>query len=164
MIRKLLGCGLIMLMAGCASVTSAERPAATATAATATAATDAFCPVTPPTYDQPPKDPNADPFGYGPWQISTDRALWVGLPPEEIWHTGGEKVVWIRPAGTDLTISGERIDQDGPPLEAYIPCCYPTGFQTSELTFPEPGCWRIAAQAGEHQLTFVTRVEAQEKK
>ena len=155
--RKWIWWILVAMLVGCTAATAEEMPAAEQ------AVEADACLVTPPSYDQPPKDPNADPFGYGPWHISADRALWVELPPNETWRTGGEKVMWIRPAGADLTISGERIDQKGPPLEVEIPCCYPTGFQVTGLTFPEPGCWRISAQAGDHQLEFITRVEAEIK-
>ena len=69
-------------------------------------------------------------------------------------------MLWLRPAGTDLTLSGERLDAASPaPLGARIPCCYPTGFQISSLTFPEPGCWKVTAKAGARELSFVTIVK-----
>src|SRR5574337_1885364 len=37
------------------------------------------CPVSPTVNAQPPKDPNADPFGFGPWFINADRTMWAGL-------------------------------------------------------------------------------------
>jgi hypothetical protein len=116
------------------------------------------CAVTEPHDDEPPDDPNADPFGFGPWVINADRTIWVGLPPGGAWRTGGEKVIWIRPAGTELTISGHRLDGDAPPLRAAIPCCYLTGFQVTGLHFPSEGCWAVTATAGEHELHFVTQV------
>src|SRR6266436_8395022 len=35
------------------------------------------CAVTEATQAKPPDDPNADPFGYGPWQINQDRTIWA---------------------------------------------------------------------------------------
>jgi catechol 1,2-dioxygenase len=118
----------------------------------------ATCAVTQPFQDEPPDDPNADPFGFGPWHINAERTLWVGLPPDLSWHPGGEKVIWIRPAGTKLTITGQRLDGEAPPLRADIPCCYPTGFQVTGLFFPTEGCWEVTATAGEHELRFITQV------
>jgi hypothetical protein len=151
---------IAVLISSCISATVA--PVAPAAAPTAqpvfdVAVSDPSCPLTPPTIAEPPDDPNADPFGNGPWYINPERTLWAGLPSRS-WHTGGEKVIWIRPAGTELTVSGQRLDADAPPLRAEIPCCYPTGFQVTGLYFPTEGCWAVTAQAGEHKLEFVTQV------
>ncbi|HYN88459.1 MAG TPA: hypothetical protein VER55_08005, partial [Ardenticatenaceae bacterium] len=108
--------------------------------------------------DQPPKDPNADPFGFGDWYINADRTLWVGLLEEQMWRAGGEKVIWIRPAGSQLVITGHRLDAVAPPVHADIPCCYPTGFQVTGLTFPTEGCWEVTARTEEYELRFVTEV------
>jgi hypothetical protein len=117
------------------------------------------CNVTQPIQDQPPDDPNADPFGYGDWYINADRSIWTMLQPGRSWQVGGEKVLWIRPAGTELTVEGQRLDAEAPPLRAEIPCCYPTGFQTSGLYFPTEGCWEVIATAGDHELRFITQVQ-----
>ena len=117
------------------------------------------CNVTQPIQDQPPDDPNADPFGYGDWYINADRSMWAMLQPGRPWRVGGEKVLWIRPAGTELTVEGKRLDAEAPPLRAEIPCCYPTGFQVSGLHFPTEGCWEVIATAGNHELRFVTQVQ-----
>jgi hypothetical protein len=66
--------------------------------------------------------------------------------------------MWIRPAGATFTVLGERLDGDSAPLDVHIPCCYPTGFQVSSVTFPAAGCWKVTAKAGDHELQFVTRV------
>jgi hypothetical protein len=105
----------------------------------------------------PPRDPNADPFGEGPWYINERRTIWAGWGAGR-WHAGRNKALWIRPAGTELKIGGERLDGPAQPLSAYIPCCYPTGFQASALIFSTAGCWRVHATAGDQELTFVTRV------
>jgi hypothetical protein len=64
----------------------------------------------------------------------------------------------VRPRGEDLIITGRRLDSSAPPLEAQVPCCYPTGFQIVALHFPTEGCWEVSAKAGTSELTFVTRV------
>jgi hypothetical protein len=107
---------------------------------------------------QPPDDPNADAFGEGPWYISDDRSLWLSAPPNGLWRAGGEKVAYMRPAGTDLQVTGRRLDADAPPLHADNPCCYPTGFQIGALIFPTAGCWEVAVIGGETELRVVTRV------
>jgi hypothetical protein len=107
----------------------------------------------------PPRDPNASPFGPGPWYVNSDRTIWAGWDAVRM-RAGkkGNKVLWIRPAGAPLTVSGRRLDAPAPPIQARIPCCYPTGFQASGLMFPTEGCWEIVAVAGPSQLTFVTDV------
>jgi hypothetical protein len=118
------------------------------------------CPVTEVIYAVPPPDPNADPFDrLGPCYINGDRTIWAGWDAVRmVAGPQGNKVLWIRPWGTQLTVSGRRLDAEAPPPTADIPCCYPTGFQASGLTFPTEGCWEISAKAGNSQLTFVTRV------
>jgi len=121
-------------------------------------ATDS-CPVTRAVRETPPKDPNADGFGNGPWHVNADRTIWVQNASFPEWRQGlNHKVIWIRPAGTELKISGERLDGSSAPLDARIPCCYPTGFQVSAITFPTTGCWKVTAKAGDHEISFVTNV------
>jgi hypothetical protein len=150
-----------VLISSCISATVAPvapvMPVASAPTAQALvdgAVADSACSLIQPTIAEPPDDPNADPFG---WYINQERTLWAGLH-SGLWRVGGEKVIWIRPTGTALTITGQRLDAEAPPLKAEIPCCYPTGFQVSGLYFPTEGCWAVTAQAGEHRLEFVTEV------
>jgi hypothetical protein len=122
----------------------------------------ASCDVTEAVLDTPPKDPNADPFGSGPWYVNADRSIWAGWAAVGMKAgVRGNKVLWIRPAGTDLVVSARRLDGESGEFEVEIPCCYPTGFQASGLRFSEPGCWEISAKAGNNYLTFVTRVRAE---
>ena len=117
------------------------------------------CTVTEPIRAEPPRDPNADPFGTGPWYVNADQSVWAGADaPHMVAGEKGNKVLWIRPQGTQLVVSGRRLDGEASALKARIPCCYPTGFQASGLTFPSGGCWEISAKAGTSALTFVTRV------
>jgi hypothetical protein len=121
----------------------------------------ASCLVTETVRATPPKDRNADPFGSGPWYVNADRTIWA----QATWMTTrerGNKVLWIRPAGTDLSISARRIDGSTGKFKAATPCCYPTGFQATGLHFSESGCWEITAQAGSAKLTFITWVHPEE--
>lgn len=117
----------------------------------------AACPVTQRIEATPPRDPNADPFGYGPWYVNADRSIWV----DGDWTSGtkGNKALWIRPQGTSLVVTGHRIDDgDSRPLAIDIPCCYRTGFQATRVYFPTAGCWELSATAGTSKFTFVVRV------
>ncbi len=117
------------------------------------------CRITDAVRAEPPSDRNADPFGSGPWYVNADRTMWAGADVVRMRAgSKGNKVLWIRPAGTQLTVTGRQLDAEAPPAKATIPCCYPTGFQASGLAFPTAGCWEITAVAGAHQLIFVTKV------
>jgi len=118
------------------------------------------CPVSELVRAEPPRDPIDDPFGLGPWYVNADRSIWAGWDAGR-WVSGpnGNKVLWIRPQGAYLLVSGRRIDGgDATPLKADIPCCYPTGFQPSRVYFPTAGCWEVAARAGSSELKFITEV------
>jgi hypothetical protein len=102
------------------------------------------CAVTEPIRAEPPRDPNADPFGTGPWYVNADRSIWAGGDAVRmVAGEKGNKGLWIRPQGTKLMIFGRRLDGEAPPPKARIPCCFPTGFQASGLTFSTQGCWEI---------------------
>lgn len=116
------------------------------------------CLPTPLVTDSAPPDANADPIRDARWYINDDRTLWAGTVPPNGWRAGDEKTYWVRPRGTHLTVHGRRLDAAAPPLEAHIPCCYPTGFQIVGLSFPAEGCWEVQATAGGRRLAFVTEV------
>lgn len=127
------------------------------------------CAASPLVRDTAPDDPNADPVGPADWYINADRTIWAGPVPAGGWPPGGtmysgkgtvkgQKTYWVRPKGTQLAIDGRRLDGSGPPVEAHIPCCYPTGFQIVALLFPTEGCWEVHAKAGRSELRFVTQV------
>lgn len=150
---------LIVTIGGCAGGGSAPTKA-TAETSTDIVSLSMTCAETQAVRDQPPKDPNADPFGFGPWYINADRSIWAGWDVGS-WVSGekGNKVLWIRPQGTQLKITGRRLDADAPPLKARIPCCYPTGFQATRILFPSAGCWEVTAKAGTSTLKFVARIK-----
>jgi hypothetical protein len=152
--------GAIVLLAFCGLAPEVSRIAAQAPAAAVPAPSTTACPVSELVRAEPPRDRNADPFGPGPWYINADRSIWAGWGAGH-WVSGtkGNKVLWIRPQGTNLKVVGRRLDtDDAVALEAGIPCCYPTGFQASRVSFPTPGCWEVTATAGGSELKFVTRV------
>ena len=114
------------------------------------------CAVSTWTNQQPPTDPQADPF-FGRWYVNADRTMWAGWDATDL-HVGGNKVLWIRPKGTELQVAGARIDGHSEPLTVSLPCCYPSGFQASGVYLPTAGCWQIRARSGASELTFVTQV------
>ena len=85
------------------------------------------------------------------------------LGPPLIWMADRSlrvKLGWRRGVrGTPLTIEGRRLDEDAPPLRAWIPAhTGEIGGQTAVLFFPTPGCWQVTGRLGEHALTFVVLV------
>jgi hypothetical protein len=145
-------------------------PAVALTAPVQLAPEGRSCPTSSLLRDSAPTDPNADPVGPADWYINADRTIWAGPVPQGGWASGGklysgdvvvggQKTYWVRPQGTQLVISGHRLDANAPPLQAHIPCCYPTGFQIVGLLFPTEGCWEVQAKAGDSELRFVTHVK-----
>ncbi|MEJ2757961.1 MAG: hypothetical protein P8046_05700 [Anaerolineales bacterium] len=145
----------VTLLAGCSAIGQSTREA---------------CAVTEPTWLTPPEDSaiqgepapahyytNADGsiLAGAWWWDAEDRAI----PFDE----KGIKVGWFRPAGADLVLTGKRLDSPADKMESEVPCCYPTRFQASGLTFPTPGCWQITAAAADSQLTFTVWVEPAEE-
>jgi hypothetical protein len=132
---------------------AAEAPAPTAMPSST------GCPVSKTVKDEPPKDPNADRFGFGDWYVNADRTIWVR---NDSWQAGGNgnKVIWIRPAGTKLVITGRRVDAPASPPRATADRGYPTGFTVTGLYFESLGCWELTAKAGTKELHFVTEVVA----
>ena len=123
------------------------------------------CPVSEPVWDKPPEDSAVqNPPEYGYYFVNEDRSMWATA-----WWTGealllsqyrdGLKVGWFRPEGADLEITGQRLDEEAPPLESQVPCCYPTRFQSSGLYFPTEGCWEVTATAADSELSFTVWVE-----
>jgi hypothetical protein len=121
------------------------------------------CTTSPTVTAQAPRDPEADPAG-GDWFINRTRTIWAGwLVHDGItpWTAGGRlKTYWVRPRGSELIISGRRLDGPAEALDPWIPCCYRSGFQIVGLRFPTPGCWEVRAEAGAEELRFVTHVKA----
>ena len=124
------------------------------------------CPVTEPSWVLPPDDPAVQSeSSYGYYYVNEDRSIWASawwFNLDENYLVPGEglKTGWFRPAGEMLEITARRLDGDAPAFEASVPCCYPTRFQATGLTFPTAGCWEVTAQAGESLLTFVVEIDS----
>jgi hypothetical protein len=165
----------LFLLVACTDAPTAEpTPAVQASIAQETPAqkqTDepasSACPLTEPVWAKPPEDSAVqDPPAFGHYFVNPDRSIWASA-----WWAGqaeeyplqaseeGLKVGWFRPAGAALEITGQRTDGQAPPLEAHVPCCYPTRFQATGLSFPTEGCWTVTARAAESEISFVVWVE-----
>jgi hypothetical protein len=124
------------------------------------------CPVTKPAWVKPPEDPAVDGSpGYGYYYVNEDSSIWASAWWNEAKEyqlrasKEGVKLGWFRPEGATLEITGQRLDGQAPPLDAHIPCCYPTRFQATGLAFPTEGCWQVTAKADDSVLSFVVEVE-----
>ncbi len=118
------------------------------------------CHPTDPVKDVPPEDPSASPFGSGPWYVNDDRSLWATWQPL-VSGEKGNRIMWIKPPGLELEITGRRLDGDAPPFRVEPNASYLNkGFEPNRLYFPTPGCWEITAVSGERELVFVVEVAA----
>jgi hypothetical protein len=117
--------------------------------------------VTLPNGDNPPGQVSR--FSHG------DGRLWVELYPLGVVRarTGdvrpdgslAVKFPWTRGVEGRLTITGRRLDAVAPPLRAWVPTGYGrSGFQSSAVIFPTPGCWEVTGRVGPATLTVVTKV------
>lgn len=158
--------GLVLI--GCTAINSLDSSTPTQTPNTSqeTSTLTNACQVTKPIWVKPPEDSAVDGSpGYRYYFVNKDRSIWASA-----WWTGeaedylrvsreGIKVGWFRSAGVVLEITGQRIDAQAPPLDAHVPCCYPTRFQATGLIFPTEGCWEVTARAVDRVLSFIVRVE-----
>jgi beta-lactamase regulating signal transducer with metallopeptidase domain len=95
-------------------------------------------------------------LGEGPWIINADRTIWA--PDQPYVANRVVNSIWMRPADTDLKVTGRRLDGDSPLLQAGPAAPLRTGYIAVGLTFPASGCWEITATAGASKLTFITQV------
>jgi hypothetical protein len=127
--------------------------------ATQDAPATSACAVSQTVTDRPPDDPHASSFASprGTWYANNERTVWAwwwgNVPPSRSF-----KVLWVRPAGAQLRVSGRRLDGPSDPLTAYIPEGYPWTYQASGLSFPTPGCWQVEATVENARLEFVVQV------
>jgi hypothetical protein len=140
-----------------------------ATGQSVTMADAARCPVTKPSRFAPPPGV-AEGILFGAESSHGNGQLWVGglgkdgvivAGPDFVESDGsiGIKFGWYRVATGQLSITGRRLDGDGPPARASVPDGYGgTGFQSSGVHFPTEGCWAVTGTVGPTALTFVTFV------
>jgi hypothetical protein len=132
---------------------------------------EAACVPTPSNADAPPGEPPSNDY-LGNGQIWT--VLWpdgdiVFTPdgPGEIRADGSlaMKFPFWRGEGVrgEMVITGRSLHRPGLSMRAEIPDGYgDEGFQATALVFPEPGCWKVTARAGDAALIFVTKVTLRE--
>ena len=106
------------------------------------------CAVTEPISAPAPEGTEGGPPDASPlrWHVNSDRSIWM---LDQDWVSGQRmKVAWFRPAGTQLTASGRRLDGPAPRMLVEFPeaVSYPHRFTPSSMTFPTGGCWEITAK------------------
>jgi len=147
--------------------TSSGPTATAAPGGRLTSADAARCPVTRPRSFSPP--PGVSPgVLFGASSAHGNAQLWVGgLGEDGIIAAGpepdgsiGMKFGWYRITPGRLVITGRRLDGAAPPARASVPDGYgDSGFQSTGVTFPTPGCWEVTGTVGPTAtLTFVTFV------
>ena len=98
-------------------------------------------------------------LGSGPWHINDDRTIWTW---DQRFVAGvAVNTMWMKPADSDLSITGRRLDGESPPLQAHMAKDATAGYIATTMTFPSAGCWEVTAHSGPSSLKFITRVESQ---
>jgi hypothetical protein len=115
---------------------------------------------------QPPAsiDPTVRPVGLN-WSWYGNRYVWTQLPPEstfQLTRVDGRlsmKFPWWRLRAGKLSITGHPVGASAPHVSARIPDGYgSTGFQSTGLTFPTYGCWRVTGRVRGKGVSVVLRV------
>src|SRR4029453_18405776 len=97
---------------------------------------DGACHVSESVQDRPPDDPHAGSFASpgATWYANPERTMWAWWWGKR--STGDYKVLWVRPQGAKLTVTGHRLDGTAPPVTTEIPSGDQWTFQTSGVRFP----------------------------
>ena len=121
--------------------------------------TNGVCTVTESVSDRPPDDPHSTSFAipHASWFANARRTVWAWWWGKT--SDGGYKVLWVRPAGAQMTITGKRLDAESPAMTASIPAGYPFSYQASGLYFPAPGCWQVDGSASGESVRFVVLIK-----
>ncbi|MCP9487321.1 MAG: hypothetical protein MSC30_15850 [Gaiellaceae bacterium MAG52_C11] len=90
----------------------------------------------------------------------------MGLPEEGVLTPYAEpdgslfaKIPWYRGIRGKLRLTAARLDASAPSPRIHIPGGYGSyGFQSTGISFPSAGCWRITGSVDRARLTFVTLV------
>jgi len=134
------------------------------------------CPATKPSHQPfvPPSPYPARPQDKGSFWFGSDR-LWTQLPATGTWGrlghhppddpTFGQKLMFWRQGydprteGSELKISGRRIDSPAPPLLVDEPTSGSwtdnDSFIVAGINFPTTGCWEITGRYETDEVTFV---------
>ena len=117
------------------------------------------CLVTPPSDERPPSQLVASWSG-SKWYHSLDRKIWIAYDNIARHAAGGPgKVLWVKPEGAELTVTGRRLDGEAPPLEVEVAPYYrEQNLNPSGISFPTAGCWEIEARTDASVLRIVVEV------
>jgi hypothetical protein len=66
-------------------------------------------------------------------------------------------VLWVRPQGETISVTGKRLDGNSAPLGVDFGGPGDT-FQPGELRFPATGCWQVDAKTSDESLRFVVQI------
>ncbi|HEY8884260.1 MAG TPA: hypothetical protein VIO35_03030 [Chloroflexota bacterium] len=114
------------------------------------------CPDAPITTDAPANGNTAK--WSSTWYRSPDGQIWASAPG--LQHPGGDKVLWVKPVGGQLTVQGKRLDGAAGPLYAVLSTGYESmDYQASFIWFPSSGCWEVEARANTTTWRFVVSVK-----
>lgn len=127
------------------------------------------CEVTPMAADAPAGLLLTDP-SFPAWYTDTDEAVWAAplnlsalnptLPEvEQRWFAGGVTPVnWFGPS-EPVTVHAVKLeDGDSFTVDERSTSFPEQRTQSTELTFPEPGCWQLTGRAGDDELTITIAV------
>jgi hypothetical protein len=113
-----------------------------------------------PVKEAPPNAPSEEPLGSGPWYANEDRSLWAAWRPP-VSGKAANPVLWIKPAGQTIEVTGRRIDGEARPFKVRSRAAYlEKGFEPGRLSFSTPGCWEVTATSGGKEWSFVVEVKA----
>jgi hypothetical protein len=91
------------------------------------------------------------------WWASDDRRIWASRADR--MYVGDNKVLWERPLGEKLEVTGQPVGAQGIDVTASVPAGYEQlDYQASGVSFPVAGCWLVIARAGATELRIVTEV------
>ncbi len=117
-----------------------------------------------------PAAPGSDLFWYGSeglWTALPKNGIWSDLPLNPEGYT--QKILWWSESFSvdsepepNLTVSGERLDEEAPPLKvSRATNAFAEDIGSAMLVgvdFPTAGCWKVTGQYKKAELTFVIQI------